>query len=286
MLTMNRAVDPTNDWTTTSVVSPLTGEQITVFQINQNKNGIAPDLYLTNQTNDALRANIYNGFEVGANARLPRRILLFGGWSLDRTVDIDCAMNTPTASSTLNSPNSLRFCDQSGKTYQQYGSNATIPYQNGFKLNANVPIWYGVELSASLQSYPGTIKFTTPLTAPAGGVSWTITRGVTRYPTDCTVAGCVPGAIVLPSRFAGDPAIRLELASPGTRYEPHHSQLGSAVRRTFKIHGVTAQAQVDLFNATNSGAILSEGAALTTKVAPYLSSSPDAGGTPLTILQP
>jgi hypothetical protein len=149
-----------------------------------------------------------------------------------------------------------------------------------------VPLVYGVEVSASLQSYPGTIKFTTPMTAPAGGVSWTITRGVTRYPTDCAVPGCVPGAIVLPSRFAGDPSIRVELASPGTRYEPHYSQLDFGVRRTFKIHGVTAQAQVDLFNATNSGAILSEGAALTTRVAPYLSSSPDSGGTPTTILQP
>src|SRR5262249_37184986 len=144
MFTLNRAVDPLKDWTTTSVVSPLTGEQITVFQINQDKNGITPDLYLTNQTNDALRSNVYNGFELGANGRLPRRILVFGGWSLDRPVDVDCAINTPTASSTLNSANSLRFCDQSGKTYQQYGDNAKIPYQNGFKVNANVPLMYGI----------------------------------------------------------------------------------------------------------------------------------------------
>src|SRR4029077_14372004 len=38
--TRNRAVDPSADWTTTSVVSPLTGESVTVYQINQNKNGI------------------------------------------------------------------------------------------------------------------------------------------------------------------------------------------------------------------------------------------------------
>lgn len=280
MLTTNRAVDPVADWTTTSVVNPLNGEQMTVFQLNQNKNGIAPDLYLTNETNSALRANVYNGFEVSANARLPRKILVFGGWSLDRTVNVDCTMNTPSASSTLNSPNTLRFCDQTGATFQQYGTNATIPYQNGFKINGNLPVAYGVELSASLQSYPGTIK------AAAGGVSWTITRGSTRYPNDCTVPGCVPGAIVLPSRYPGDPAVTLQLASPGTRYEPHYTQLDFGVRRNFKIHGVTAQAQVDLFNATNSGAILSEGTGLSSSVAPFVSSSPEAGGTPLTILQP
>jgi len=278
--TRNRAVDPVADWTTTSVISPITGESITLYQINQNKNGITPDLYLTNQTDDALRANVYNGFEVGANARLPRRILVFGGWGLERTVDVDCAMNTVGASGTLNSPNTLRFCDQTGSTFQDNGKNTSIPYQNGFKLNGNVPLAYGVEVSASLQSYPGTIK------ATAGGVSWAITRGSTRYPNDCAVAGCVPGGIVLPARYAGDPAITVQLASPGSRYEPHYTQLDFGVRRTFKIHGVSAQAQIDLFNATNSGAILTEGTALSSTVAPFLSSSPDAGGTPTTILQP
>ena len=150
-------------------------------------------------TETSLRQNTYNGFEVGLSARLPRRTLVFGGWSLERTVDVDCTMNTANASATLNSPNTLRFCDQSGALYQDLGRSADIPYQHGFKLNGNLPLWYGFEISGSLQSYPGAIKATT------GGVSWTINRGTTRYPADCTVAGCTPGAIVLPSRFAGDP---------------------------------------------------------------------------------
>src|SRR5207244_10477377 len=110
------------------------------------------------------------------------------------------------------------------KLSQNLGENAAMPFQHGFKLNGNLPLWYGFEVSASLQSYPGAIK------ATAGGVSWTINRGSTRYPNDCTVAGCVPGAIVLPSRFAGDPSITLQLASPGTRYEPRSHQLYFGVR--------------------------------------------------------
>ena len=279
--TLNRAVDPVNDWTTTTVVSPITGESVTAFQINQNKNGIAPDLYLTNMTDNSLRQNVYNGFEVGFNARLPRRIIMFGGWSLERTVDTDCTVNTANASATLNNPNALRFCDQTGDTYQNLGQNATIPYQNGFKVNGNVPLWYGVEMSASFQSYPGAIK------AATGGLSWAITRGSTRYPNDCTVAGCVPGAIVLPSRFAGDPAITVQLASPGSRYLSHYSQLDFGIRRNFRFKGGRMiQAQLDLFNALNENAILSEGTGLTTSVAPFLSSDPTAGGTPFTILQP
>src|SRR5262245_10826156 len=120
-LTLNRAVDSINDWTTASVVNPLNGEAVTVFQINQNKNGVTPDLYLSNMTDTALRANTYTGFELGVNARLPRRMLLFGGWTMERAVNIDCTMNTLNASATLNTPNTLRFCDQSGATYQNLG---------------------------------------------------------------------------------------------------------------------------------------------------------------------
>ena len=279
--TRNRLVDPVNDWTPVTVVSPLTGEAITAFQINQNKNGIAPDLYLTNMTDTSLRGNVYSGFELGVNARLPRRILLFGGWNMEKTVDTDCTANTAGASGTLNSPNSFRFCDQTGSIYQNLGENESIPYQQGFKLNGNVPLVYGVEVSASLQSYPGAIK------AAAGGLSWAITRGSTRYPTDCTVPGCTAGAIVLPSRFAGDPAITVQLASPGTRYLSHWSQLDFGVRRNFRFKGGrTIQAQVDLFNALNDNSILSEGTGLTTSVAPFLSADPRAGGVPFTILQP
>src|SRR5581483_10882814 len=247
--TRNRAVDPVADWTTTSIVNPLDGSPITVFQINQNKNGLAPDLYVSNTTDTSLRQNTFNGFEASVNARLPRRTIAFGGWTAERVVDTDCTMNA-TGSSTLNSPNNLRFCDQSGATYQNLGQNASIPYLHTFKLNANVPLWYGVEISASLQSYPGAIK------AATGGVSWTIARGSTRYPTDCAVPGCTPGAIVLPSRFAGDPSVIVQLASPGTRYEPRWNQTDFGVRRTFRLpHGVVLQGQVDIFNLFNSNAV-------------------------------
>ena len=43
---------------------------------------------------------------------------------------------------------------------------------------------------------------------------------------------------------------------------------------------------MDLFNALNSNAILTEGTALTSAPAPFIPPIPDAGGTPLTILQP
>src|SRR4029079_5358080 len=182
--------------------------------------------------------------------------------------------------------NTLQLCDQSGKLFQNLGKNVTIPFQHGLKLNGNVPLWYGFEVSASRQTYAGAPKATTNA-VDNGGVNWTINRGTTRYPTDCTVPGCTPGAIVLPSRFAGDPAILVQLASPGTRYEPRWNQLDLGFRRNFHFNrGVTVQAQVDVFNALNANSVLSEGTTLSTTVAPFMSGDPNSGGTPSSILQP
>ena len=279
-LTINRAVDPVADWTSVPVVNPLTGAIIQAYQINQNKVAVPPGLYVTNALDENIRRNIFTGFELGMNARLPRRVLVFGGWTMERTIDVDCTLNTPNSSSTTNNPNLLRFCDQSGQLYQSLGQNVTMQYQHGFKVNANVPLVFGFEASTSLQSYPGAIKATT------GGVSWTVTRGSTRYPADCSVPGCTPGAVVLPSRFASDPAVTLQLVPPGTRFEPRWNQLDFGIRRNFHFNGTQVMLQIDLFNALNASSVLSETTTLSTSVAPYLSSDPVAGGFPTSILQP
>ncbi len=290
--TRNRAIDPVADWTTTSVISPLDGTPITVFQINQNRaTGVTPDLYLTNMTDESLRSNVYSGFEVGTSARLPHRITTFAGWTFEKTVDVDCTLNTANASATTNSPNSARFCDQSGATNQQLGVNEPIPYRHEVKLNANVPIAYGFEASVSFQSYAGAQK------AAAGGLSWAITPGTTRYPVDCTV--CPANTVILPSRFAGDPSVTVQLVSPGVRYLPRWNQVDLGLRRSFRVHGVTVQAQLNLFNALNSNTILSEGTALSTRLNPFTTSTgapssnftfasndPSSGGTPTAVLQP
>ncbi len=72
--TRNRAVDPIADWTTTSVVSPLTGEPITRVSDQSEQERHHAGSVSDQHDRHILRSNIYNGFEIGANARLPRRI--------------------------------------------------------------------------------------------------------------------------------------------------------------------------------------------------------------------
>ncbi len=59
---------------------------------------------------------------------------------------------------------------------------------------------------------------------------------------------------------------------------------GSAARPGAK----QVRAQVNLFNALNANPVLTEGTALGSNVsiAPFLSTDPNSGGTPLSILQP
>jgi hypothetical protein len=94
---------------------------------------------------------------------------------------------------------------------------------------------------------------------------------------------------VLPSRFASDRSVTLQLASPGTRYEPRWNQLDFGLRRVFRFNATELMLQVDLFNALNANNVLTETTTLGTTVAPYVSSDPNAGnlaGATTTILQP
>ena len=38
---------------------------------------------MTNASDDNVRRNVFAGFELGMNARLPHRILAFGGWTME-----------------------------------------------------------------------------------------------------------------------------------------------------------------------------------------------------------
>ena len=37
-------------------------------------------------------------------------------------------------------PNKLRFCDQTGKTFQEYGKTSTPPFRNDFKIAGAYPL--------------------------------------------------------------------------------------------------------------------------------------------------
>ena len=227
--------------------------------------------------------------------------MFFAGWTIDQVVDISCdAGGTPsgTASGTgvvltgstpggltnnVNDPNTFRFCDQSGSLYQNLGKSVSIPFRHEFKIAGSMPVWKGFEVSMALQSDPELTK----------AVNWTLTSG-TRYPFDCGVPGCTPGALVIPAGIKlTNPSETIPLVAPGSRFLDRLQQLDLGVRRVFHIRErMVVSPQLDVFNVNNSHAVLSETQALGTSgtntftglVSTFRNGGP--GGTPQTLLAP
>ena len=268
-LAMNGLYSGSNaDWAPFTVVNPLNGEQITFFRLNQSAFGVAPNSVTTNYASTNDRRNIYSGFEIGGSARMSRGVTTYGAWTFDRTVNVSC--------DSTDNPNTLRFCDDSGNA--RLGEPAIHqPYRHEFKFGGNLPIAYGFEASAAIQSYAGAAK----------NVTWTLTPGTTRFPSDCTVAGCVPGAIVMTSRYAGDAGVTLTLLPPGERFLPRNTQLDFGVKRTFKLpRDRRIQGEFNIYNLTNNNAVLTELQVLgsNASLAPFLDGAP--GGRPTGIMYP
>jgi hypothetical protein len=235
------------DYTPVDIVSPLTGEVITVYNLNGAKLGQV-DRVDVNSTDAGLRRRMYNGFEFGFNRRIPRGNL-FGGWTFDRIINVAC--------DSISDPNSFRFCDQ---------SSLAIPFRHEVKIAGSytLPI-VELQVNGAFQSYPGTDYVAPVLTNPGEtdvrqvdpslAVNWSITRS-TRYAADC-IGPCRPGALVIPGLTPT--SLLVPLVAPATRYLPRQNQLDLGFRRIFRVaRGVQLSGQMDLFNVLNVATIKGE----------------------------
>ncbi len=211
------------DYTPVQVVSPLNGEVITAYNLAPAKLSLTQILD-TNATSD--RKRIFNGYEFAVNARVRGGITVFGGLSLQKTVNVTC--DQP------DDPNLLRFCDQ---------RESGLPIQNDFKLNISypTPLW-GLYVSGVFQSYQGGEAQT----------NWLISR-TTRYAADC-VRPCTPGALVIPGMT--EASLTIPLKPAGTEFLDRLNQLDMRVGKRFQVNRVRVSAQVDIFNVLNANSVL------------------------------
>jgi carboxypeptidase family protein len=295
VLTLNNAV-PFSAWTPFQITNPLDGTPLTVYNLQPAFFGLKPQVYQTNGR-QSQRSNTYNGFETSVTARLPRGAFIFAGWTIEQQVDRDCDMTA--GSNLLNDPNSLRFCDWTGALHQDLGAISGIPYRNEFKVTTNVPLKWGVQVSASLYADPvystnfGTnlaFNNNTNIYSPAAysagqqsglyAVNWSITP-TTRYPADCKCQN--PGAVVDPGLKQGSELI--PLVAPGARLTPRLNQFDIGLRRLFHPReNMTLSGEATIFNVINANTVLTESETLGTKVAPYLQGG--IGGQPVQIANP
>jgi hypothetical protein len=219
-----------NDWVPVTVISPLNGEAITVYNLTPAKFGLVDD-FRTNSTDSDKRSIVFNGVEFSSTARLPGGSNLSGSWTMGRTINVSC--------DSLDNPNTLRFCDQ-----RELG----MPFRHDFKLSGNYRLPYEFEASAVLTSYAGNqLGSINVLTSSnTTQANWTITP-TTRY---------ADGTRVIPNMT--EPSLTVPLVSPAESYLGRWNQLDLGFKRIFRFATRQLQADINVFNVTNLNTILGQ----------------------------
>jgi hypothetical protein len=215
--TLNRALDPVGDFTPFNITVPLNannpdggGQVITAYNLNRV---VASDNITSASPNNT---RIYNGFELSANARLPRGFV-FGGVTTERTATNNC---TDLASS---NPNNLRFCDQ------------TPPFRTLFKASAGYTLPYQIQLSGSFQARPG---------IPIGG----------DYTYTCSAAAAAStGCTALTSNVA---QLVVNVVDPTTSFYDYVKTNDMRISRTFRHGRMRIQPFLEIFNLANLSTVV------------------------------
>jgi hypothetical protein len=234
-----------SDFTPFQIANPLgNGEMVTLFNLNLAKAGLYASQLI--DVNSSINRSVYDGFEGSFTARLPRGANIFGGWSNDRLITVTCDQYDP---------NKLRYCDQTGQTFQQYGATSMPPYRNDFKLSANFPLLYGIEVSGVFLSFAGKGN-SYNAQDPSLGVYYSVPASA--FPNGQRTR-VVTSAPILLAAGTQIQAPGVNLIPPNTKFEPRWNQLDLSFKRTFRVGGGRDfQAQAAVFNVFNGSAVLQE----------------------------
>jgi hypothetical protein len=213
--------------------NPLTGGQATGYNVLPAFQAAVQNV---DQNDDDL-TRVYNGFELGYQARLGRGARLFGGFNLERTLSNSCSAGTD--------PNWTLFCDQ---------SQNDIPWQKQFKISGSVPlpVW-GINVSTAIQSLNGYVigsqalpygvfTFGTGFTQPNGQATF---QQITRTSRDVAT-----GQLIAPDlNFA---SLNVPLVAPESQYMPRVNQVDLSFSKTITWKTARILPKVDVFNVLNS----------------------------------
>ena len=186
------------------------GNQICgLYDIKPEKFGLVDEL--VNRSKDF--RDIFNGVDIGINARFGQGGLLTGGVSLGASTLNTCfVVDTP----------GQRFCK-------------TTDSQNQFKLAGAYPLPWGMQASFTFQNLPGINQL----------ASWVVTNAQIVPSLGRNVGACRGAATC-------NASVTLPLVEPGTLREPRQSQLDIRFGKTVRVGGVRIEPKFEVFNALNA----------------------------------
>jgi len=211
---------------------PCAGDRpqtLTLYKINPALIGKGAPVIDRNSPNNY---RVYNGVEGSFMARLHGGAQVFGGFLTARQISRLCDSTDGTgtiAFAQASDPNYTLYCDQ---------TQFDIPFRTQVKLGGTYPLPYGLNISGTFQSYPGTRNYGS---------------GATNFDY-LQQTYIVPAALLTP----GQATETVNLNTPGSLYLPRWNQLDLRFARKFKLPAGkgTWQIQGDLFNALNAHPLL------------------------------
>ena len=237
--TDNTALDVPGAFTPVTVPNPCSTGQIvcggtqpptlTIYKINPALIGKGAPLIDRNSPNNY---RVYNGIEVSLLSHIKGGAQVFGGVLIARQISKLCDSADGTATITFaqaSDPNYTIYCDQ---------TQFNIPYRTQVKVGGTYPLPYGLNVSGTFQSYPGTRNYGS---------------GATNYDY-LQQTFIVPAALLTP----GQATETVNLNMPGSLYLPRWNQLDLRFARKFELpwRRGTWQLQADIFNALNAHPVL------------------------------
>ena len=186
-----------------------------LFDLNPAKFGFQ-DVFVTRASAFGHQTSLFNGFEVGLNARFGKGGLVQGGVANGQTVTDNCF--------TVDSPQAQRpgFC------------HVTLPWakQTQVKFSGNYPLpWWGVQVSGTYQNLPGP------------------TYGANRLFTSAEVVSSL-------GRNLSAGTVLVPLVKPNTLWEPRFDQVDLRFAKILRIGKTRVQGQFDVYNAFNGSDVL------------------------------
>lgn len=241
------------DYLPVTIYNPIDGTPITVYSI---KDAETRARLAQSQANvdyvEKNRKSPYNMISLDFRGRPYARAQVFGGFVAVRGDAINCGSSR---SDLVVNANDERFCDT---------TQTDRPWAKDFRVGASLPLWWGLTLGLTYKNNDEGAQTTTYAIVPGTGATATrypdgavgSTRKVAGQPAPpCpTQAGCVPGALVLPSFILpqGATSMTITLTPPGTVRRERLKQFDLKLSKTFKHRGLTFGPTVDVYNVFNS----------------------------------
>jgi hypothetical protein len=240
LATDNQALQP-SDFTPYCVTAPVSSQLpggggypvCGLYDVSPAKFGAINNLVVNSSTLPAGPwTQVYNGIEVGTNARLGHGGVLTGGVSTGQTAFNQCASRLfPT-----------QFCD------------FTMPWkgQTQIKLTANYPLPLGFQVAGTYISLPG-VTPANPAGAQVSNVTMAMANSQIAPALGRNLAACGTASAATCTATAN---VVLVAPYASSSFEDRHNQVDARLSRVFVVGNVRIQPRIDVYNLFNSASVL------------------------------